>query len=70
MSQAVWDRAMAEHEGMLNALARRDGTSLSGILKTHLSHKARAILDDLRTAQGPVRAVTRRRSSAAASLER
>ena len=68
MSQTVWDRAMAEHEGMLNALARRDGTSLSGILKTHLNHKARAILDDLRAAEGPVRAVTRRRSSAATAL--
>ncbi|MDW5442902.1 GntR family transcriptional regulator [Polaromonas sp. SM01] len=44
MTQAIWSRAMAEHEGMLNALARRDAGSLSGILKTHLRHKCEAIL--------------------------
>ena len=69
MSLAVWDRAMAEHEGMLNALARRDGSSLSGILKTHLSHKARAILEALRAAESPARAEKRRRSPAATSPE-
>ena len=44
MTPQIWQRAMAEHEGMLNAIARRDGVSLSAILKTHLSHKSEAIL--------------------------
>lgn len=45
MTEEIWCRAMAEHEGMLNALSRRDASSLSGILKTHLKHKCEAILE-------------------------
>lgn len=45
MTTAIWERALAEHEGMLNAIQRRDGVSLSAILKTHLQHKSQAILD-------------------------
>ena len=45
LTPEIWARAMAEHEGMLNALARRDAASLAGILKTHLKHKCDAILD-------------------------
>lgn len=48
MTTAIWERAMAEHEGMLNAIKRRDGVSLSAILRTHLQHKSQAILDMLR----------------------
>lgn len=44
MSEEIWVRAMAEHEGMLNALFRRDAGTLAGILKTHLRHKCEAIL--------------------------
>lgn len=44
MTPRIWSRAMAEHEGMLNAIARRDGASLGGILKTHLGHKSQAIV--------------------------
>ncbi|MES2187516.1 MAG: GntR family transcriptional regulator [Pseudomonadota bacterium] len=47
MSPEIWSRAMAEHEGMLNALMRRDAAALSSILKTHLKHKAQAILTGL-----------------------
>lgn len=48
MSEDIWQRAMAEHEGMLNALARRDAAALAGILRTHLKHKCEAILVSLR----------------------
>ena len=48
MTPEIWSRAMAEHEGMLNALARRDAASLSGILKTHLKHKCEAILEGMK----------------------
>lgn len=50
MTPEIWSRAMAEHEGMLNALARRDAASLSGILKTHLKHKCEAILEGMKAA--------------------
>jgi len=45
MTPQIWSRAMAEHEGMLNAISRRDGVSLSAILKTHLAHKSQAIIE-------------------------
>lgn len=62
MTPEIWARAMAEHEGMLNALARRDAASLSGILKTHLKHKCDAILDAmlLESLPGPLQARKRR----------
>lgn len=44
MTDDIWGRAMAEHEGMANAVARRDGATLASILKTHLRHKRDAIL--------------------------
>ncbi len=34
-----WARALREHEGILNALHRRDGEGLAHILRTHLQHK-------------------------------
>lgn len=62
MAPEIWARAMAEHEGMLNALARRDASSLAGILKTHLKHKCEAILDGmhLETTPAPIRSKTRK----------
>jgi len=67
MTEDIWQRAMAEHEGMLNALARRDAASLSGILKTHLKHKCEAILAALRAQADvpPPRRRNRRRKDAA-----
>jgi DNA-binding GntR family transcriptional regulator len=44
MTDEIWARAMSEHEGMLNALQRRDGAAMASILKTHLKHKSQAIL--------------------------
>jgi DNA-binding GntR family transcriptional regulator len=39
MSPARWDMAMREHEAILNALHRRDGSGLAHILRAHLRHK-------------------------------
>jgi DNA-binding GntR family transcriptional regulator len=38
-----WDLAVREHEGILNALQRRDGSGLGHILKTHLRHKLQQV---------------------------
>lgn len=72
MTEEIWTRAMAEHEGMMNALQRRDAAAMSAILKTHLKHKSQAIVAAMReeaavhtfnTARKP----TRTRRSAARS---
>lgn len=65
MTEDIWSRAVAEHEGMLNAIQRRDGVALANILKTHLFHKAEAILSGMAAAETPAhgpgpRAGTRR----------
>jgi DNA-binding GntR family transcriptional regulator len=39
MSPQRWAMAIEEHEGIINALARRDGVSLAHILRAHLRHK-------------------------------
>lgn len=62
MSPEIWSRAMAEHDGMMNALLRRDSAAMSGILKTHLKHKSEAILLSLRQVQAAEVLPTRRRS--------
>ena len=61
MTEEIWIRAMAEHEGMLNALFRRDAATLSGILKTHLKHKCEAILEALAPLPDAAAAQPRRR---------
>jgi DNA-binding GntR family transcriptional regulator len=38
-----WDLALREHEGIVNALQRRDGTGLAHILRRHLRHKREEI---------------------------
>lgn len=48
MTEEIWMRAMTEHEGMMNALQRRDGAAMSSILKTHLKNKSEAILSAMR----------------------
>ena len=69
MTEDIWQRAMAEHEGMLNALARRDAAALAGILKTHLKHKCEAILASLRsqTRVLPAKRRTTQRTKAAST---
>ncbi|HEU5019603.1 MAG TPA: GntR family transcriptional regulator [Pseudolabrys sp.] len=39
-----WAVAVQEHEAILNALLRRDGTALSHILRTHLRHKKEEVI--------------------------
>ena len=48
MTEEIWMRAMTEHEGMMNALQRRDGAAMSSILRTHLKNKSEAILNTMR----------------------
>ncbi|MFG0678842.1 GntR family transcriptional regulator [Delftia sp. WSY_7] len=55
MTPEIWARAMAEHEGMLNALQRRDSAAMASILKTHLHHKSEAIVQAMREASTVVK---------------
>jgi DNA-binding GntR family transcriptional regulator len=43
MHPSHWELAIHEHEAILNALQRRDGTGLSHILRRHLRHKLEAV---------------------------
>jgi DNA-binding GntR family transcriptional regulator len=44
MSSEHWALAVQEHEGMLNALRRRDGSGLAHILRTHLRRKGEELV--------------------------
>jgi len=39
-----WDRAIAEHTAMLDALNARDGPKLAALLRVHLRQKCEAVL--------------------------
>lgn len=43
MPPSHWELAVQEHEAILNALQRRDGTGLSHILRRHLRHKRQEV---------------------------
>lgn len=43
-----WDRAIAEHEAIIQALKARNGSELSAILKQHLLHKRDVVIADLK----------------------
>jgi DNA-binding GntR family transcriptional regulator len=43
MPPSHWELAVHEHEAILNALQRRDGTGLSHILRRHLRHKRQEV---------------------------
>lgn len=43
LSRERWDDAVAEHEGMMDALARRDAPALQRILRDHLAGKLASI---------------------------
>lgn len=47
MSQERWDRAMAEHDGILKALESRDGPRLALLLKEHLKNKCETVKEAL-----------------------
>ncbi len=46
-----WQAAMDEHEGILDALGRRDGAALGGLLARHLQNKRDIITGTLRGAE-------------------
>jgi DNA-binding GntR family transcriptional regulator len=49
---AKWQRAVAEHAQMLQALDARDGPALRALLKAHLLHKRDAVLEQFRDGTG------------------
>lgn len=60
--QAKWQRAVAEHEAMLEALAARDGERLGSLLAAHLANKRDSVLALLRAGSiYPPAAAKRRR---------
>ena len=46
-----WQRAVNEHERMIDALIRRDGAAMRAVLVEHLNNKLDAVLDLMRTGQ-------------------
>ena len=50
-NEAKWQRAVAQHTQMLQALDARDGAALRAILKMHLEHKRDTVLELMRSGQ-------------------
>lgn len=46
-----WQRAVEEHEQMIDALTRRDGAALSQLLVRHLENKLAVVLEQLQATQ-------------------
>jgi DNA-binding GntR family transcriptional regulator len=44
LTRARWDKAVAEHDRMIEALAARDGAALRSILEAHLAGKRESVL--------------------------
>jgi DNA-binding GntR family transcriptional regulator len=49
--QAKWQRAVREHERMVDLLAAHDGPALRALLVQHLEHKRDAVLELMRNGQ-------------------
>ena len=49
---AKWQRAVQEHERMIELLAARDGPALRALLVQHLQHKRDAVLEQMRAGAG------------------
>jgi DNA-binding GntR family transcriptional regulator len=47
LSRERWDQAVKEHQAMLDALGRRDGATLQGILRDHLANKLVLVMEAL-----------------------
>lgn len=47
LSRERWDKAVKEHEDMLDALARRDGARLQTLLRDHLANKLVMVMEAL-----------------------
>jgi len=63
MSRARWERAVEEHEAILDALARRDAPRLARILKQHLQNKYETVKESLQAQDGTASQDDRRRPS-------
>jgi DNA-binding GntR family transcriptional regulator len=48
--EAKWKQAMAEHDRMIDALARRDAGAMRKVLAEHLDHKRDVVVEQLRQA--------------------
>lgn len=53
MTQERWDRAVEEHEAILDALSRRDGARLGRILQEHLHNKGETVKESLLAEPAP-----------------
>ena len=47
LSRDRWDKAVAEHERILDALVNRDGKRLGSLLRSHLENKMQVVLAEL-----------------------
>ena len=52
---AKWQRAVKEHENMIEALAAHDGAAMREVLQQHLRNKRDVVLEQLREAAGKAR---------------
>jgi DNA-binding GntR family transcriptional regulator len=52
LAQYRWDRAVSEHEEILDALTARDGVWLQRVLRAHLDAKMKAVLTVLEEQEG------------------
>lgn len=52
LSRERWNQAMAEHEQILEALARRDGPGLAAVLRTHLKNTCETVKAVIRAGEG------------------
>lgn len=50
--EAKWDRAIHEHEEMIQALEARDGKRLAATLRQHLLDKRDSVMADLQSSEG------------------
>jgi len=60
MTQERWDRAVEEHEAILETLSQRDGARLGHLLQEHLQNKGETVKESLLTEPTPEQ--TRRRA--------
>jgi len=52
LSRERWNRAMAEHEEILDALGRRDGERLAKVLRRHLENTCETVKEVIRRGEG------------------
>lgn len=55
LSRERWDKAVQEHEEILDALTRRDSARLQGLLQDHLGNKMLVVLEALTAQPAPAK---------------